>query len=414
MNQTFVPQGIKILSVSELTRDIKGLLEESLPTVWVSGEISNLARPSSGHMYLTLKDADAQLRGVVWRSSALRLRFDPYDGLDVIARGHISVYMPRGEYQLVIEELHPKGMGAMELALRQLKEKLLRLGYFSPERKKPLPRYPRRVALVTSPSGAAVRDMLEIFGRRWPALELWVVPVRVQGDDAALEIAAALRLLNQLGQIDVIIVGRGGGSTEDLWAFNDEAVAQAIFHSTVPVISAVGHEIDVTIADMVADCRALTPSEAAELATPHREELLDWLDGLQTKLRNLLVQRLEVARGRLGDLVERPAFRLPLERVRQTERRLDEQADRLERSARQLIFRGRERLAAQAARLESLSPLNVLARGYSLTRRAADLVVVRNPEQVRPGDRLVTFVQHGRIYSRAEAVEEQSPEGTVT
>jgi exodeoxyribonuclease VII large subunit len=402
MTPTLLPPGVKVLSVSELTQAVKGLVEDAFPLVWVGGEVSNLATPSSGHLYLTLKDSGAQMRAVMWRSAATRLRFALQDGLQVIARGRISVYAPRGDYQLVIEELQPKGLGALELALRQLREKLQRLGYFAAERKKLLPRFPGRVALVTSPSGAAVRDMLEILGRRWPAAEVWVCPVRVQGDGAAEEIAAALGQLQRCAQVDVIIVGRGGGSTEDLWAFNAECIAHALFNSRIPVVTAVGHEIDLTIADLVADRRALTPSEAAELATPHRDELLAGLYDLEGKLRALLLRRFELARGRVADLAGRRAFRLPMERIRDQERRLDDWTERLGRAVRQQLARARERVAGQAARLESLSPLNVLSRGYSLTRREADEAVVRDPDQVRPGDRLVTSVQHGRIFSRVE------------
>ncbi len=409
-----IPDGVKILGVGELTQAVKALLEEGFPSVWVAGEVSNVGRPSSGHLYLTLKDAEAQLRAVIWRGIALRLRFDLRDGQEVIVRGRLSVYQPRGEYQLVVEELQPKGVGALEVALRQLKEKLFRLGYFSPERKKSLPRFPRRVALVTSPSGAAVRDMLEILTKRWPGLEIWICPVRVQGDGAGEEIAEAVRCLNQLHEagwvdVDVMIVGRGGGSVEDLWAFNEECVARAIYQSRIPVVSAVGHEVDVTIADLVADHRALTPSEAATRVVPDGRELRQGLRDLDARLRESLLRRLELARRRLDDLAGRPAFHRPLERIRDQERRLDEWADRLGRAVRQRVAATRERLGAQAARLESLSPLNVLGRGYSLTRREADEAVVRHPDQVRPGDRLVTLVQHGRVVSRVEAAEAAPP-----
>ncbi|HLN32620.1 MAG TPA: exodeoxyribonuclease VII large subunit [Gemmataceae bacterium] len=405
MNPTGVPQDVKVLSIGELTRAIKGLIEEGFASVWATGEVGNLARPSSGHIYLTLKDSEAQLRAVLWRNVAMRLRFELREGLEVIVRGRMSVYAPRGEYQLVVEELQPKGVGAQELALRQLKEKLFRLGYFAPERKKPLPRFPRRIALVTSPSGAAVRDILEILARRWPAVEILICPVRVQGDGAAEEIAAAISLLNRLDGVDAMIVGRGGGSTEDLWAFNAECVAQEIFASRVPVISAVGHEIDLTIADLVADCRALTPSEAAERIVPHREELLEGLRGLEGQLRMLLQKQLQLASRRLEDLGQRRCFRMPLEPIRDLERRLDDCAERLQRISRQRLLQIRDRLQAQAARLETLSPLNVLARGYSLTRREADETVVRSPEQVRPGDLLLTRLQHGQIRSRVEGSE---------
>ena len=408
MGMAVIPDGVKILSISELTQEIKGVLEDGFPAVWATGEVSNVARPQSGHVYLCLKDGGAQIRAVIWRGVALRLRFDPRDGMDVIVRGRLGVYPVKGEYQLVIEDLHPKGVGALELALRQLKEKLFRLGYFSPERKKRLPRYPRRVALVTSPTGAAVRDMVEILGRRWPAAEVWVCPVRVQGDGAAEEVAAAIRLLNRLDGVDVLLVGRGGGSTEDLWAFNAECVAHAIFQSRVPVVSAVGHEIDLTIADLVADCRALTPSEAAERVAPDQEELRAGLRALEGQLRSVVVQRLRLSRNRLVGLEQRRAFRLPLERVREGERRVDDWGERLRRALRQHLARSSERLGAQAARLQALSPLNVLGRGYSLTRKQADGAVVRGPDQVQPGDRLVTQVQHGRIISR---VEETAPVG---
>jgi exodeoxyribonuclease VII large subunit len=404
MASTFSRDGIKMLSVSELTRAVKSVLEEGFAGVWVSGEIANLARPQSGHVYLTLKDSEAQLRAVLWRAVALRLRFDPHEGMEVIARGRLSVYPPRGDYQLVIDELQPKGLGAAELALRQLREKLFRLGYFDPLRKKRLPVYPRRVALVTSPTGAAIRDMLEILGRRWPALQVWVCPVRVQGDGAAEEIAAALHLVNRVGGVDVVIVGRGGGSSDDLGAFNTECVAQALFHSRLPVVSAVGHEIDLTIADLVADRRALTPSEAAELVTPDCAELRRGLHELEDQLRTLLVRRLDMARNRLHDLAQRRIFRQPLERVREGERRLDDCADRLRRAASQKLVRARDRLGAHAAHLETLSPLNVLTRGYSLTCMDGDQIVVRHSQQVRPGDRLVTRLRHGRIFSRVEEV----------
>src|SRR5262249_43631534 len=260
-------------SVGELTAEVKALLEEGFASVWVAGEVSNLARPNSGHLYLSLKDGQSQLRAVIWRGIALRLRFDPRDGLEVIVRGRLTVYPPRGDYQLVIEELHPKGIGARELALRQLCERLFGMGYFDPKRKKVLPRFPRRVALVTSPSGAAVRDMLEILGRRWRATKVWVCPVRVQGDGAAEEIAAAIRRVNRLGGVDVLIVGRGGGSTEDLWAFNEEIVAHAIYESRIPVVSAGGDEIDGTGGGRGADKRALAPREAGGLGGAGRGEL---------------------------------------------------------------------------------------------------------------------------------------------
>src|SRR5437762_5315037 len=240
------------LTVSALTAQLRGLVERQFPCVWVAGEVSNFTRASSGHWYFTLKDSGAQLKAAMFRGFNLRMRFDPKDGLEVVARGRLSVYEPRGDYQLLVEELQPKGIGAAELALRQLKEKLLGKGYFDPRRKRPLPRFPRRVGLVASATGAAVRDLVELFARRWPLTELVIRASRVQGDGAAAEIAAAVRMLNHFHimrelPLDAIVLGRGGGSAEDLWAFNEELVADAVFHSVVPVVSAVGHEIDVTV-----------------------------------------------------------------------------------------------------------------------------------------------------------------------
>jgi len=402
------PENAKIFSIGEISRAIKGLLEDAFAQgVWVAGEVSNMARPASGHIYLTLKDSEGQLRGVMWRNAAVRLKFALQDGMEILARGKITVYVPRGDYQLQIEELQPKGVGALELAFRQLREKLFKLNYFDAARKKPLPRFPRRVALVTSSSGAAVRDMLEILGRRWPALEVWVCPVRVQGEGAAEEIAAAIRLVNRVAisdtrPIDVMIVGRGGGSMEDLWAFNEECVAQAIFESRVPVVSGVGHETDLTIADLVADVRALTPSEAAERVAPDRREILDGLTGQAEAMRQLLMRRLDLTRVRLEDLSKRRSFRMPLERLRDLNQRLDEWSERLNRVGGQRLLRARQRVEAVAGRLDALSPLNVLARGYSLTRKETDRSVVREAEQVTAGERLVTLVQRGKIISRVE------------
>jgi exodeoxyribonuclease VII large subunit len=342
------------------------------------------------------------LRTVIYRGVAMRLKFALQDGMEIVARGRLSVYAPRGEYQLLVEEIQPKGIGALELAFQQLSEKLFRKGYFDPRRKRQLPRIPRRVVLVTSPTGAAVRDMIEILSRRWPALEVWVWPVPVQGDGAAVKIAEAIRGLNRLRGIDVLIMGRGGGSLEDLWAFNEEVLAQAIFESRIPIVSGVGHETDLTIADKVADVRAETPSAAAMCVAPDQLEIGKQLRTTETRLRDLLETRLERARLRLSDLSQRRCFRLPLERIRDLERRLDDTNDRLRRAGTQRLNQANQRVEATAARLESLSPLNVLARGYSLTRKESDQSVVRRADQVRPGERIVTLVQTGRLISRVE------------
>jgi exodeoxyribonuclease VII large subunit len=404
-----LPEGTSVLSISDLTARVKGLLEEEFPSVWVEGEISNLARPNSGHIYLTLKDAGSQLRSVMYRGVAMRVRFEPRDGMEVLVRGRISVYAPRGEYQFIIEELQPKGIGALELALRQLREKLLTKGYFDPRRKKPLPRFPNRVALVTSPTGAAVRDMLEMFDKRWPATEVIVCPVRVQGEGAAQEIAAMLGLLNRLHAegnlvLDAVIVGRGGGSLEDLWAFNEEVVADAIFASWIPVISAVGHETDVTISDSVADHRALTPTHGVTALTPDRTEWLASLRELRRRLEEAIVRRLQLARQKLDSLSEQRAFRLPLERFRDAERKLDDLFDRLRRSAGLRLERHQAQLASIASRLQSLSPLNILARGYTLTFEENSSTLLRKVSDLRVGDSIVTRLAEGTLLSRVTEI----------
>ena len=403
MSDLFLPAGVKVLSVSDLTREVKTLLEEAFTRVWVVGEVSNFKRhPPSGHWYLTLKDSGAQLRAAMFRGSNLRVKFDVKDGMKVIARGRIGVYEQRGDYQLYIDELQPEGIGPLELAFRQLKEKLSAKGYFDPERKKPIPTFPRRIVLVTSPSGAAVRDMLEILGQRWPAVDVWICPVAVQGEGAAEKIAEGIRFVNRLSGIDLIIVARGGGSLEDLWAFNEESVAQAIYESHIPLISGVGHETDLTIADLVADRRAETPTAAATMAVRDWREEEKKLRHVEQLLRDRFDRQLEVARQRLNELVNRPCFRRPLDRIRALEERLDDTGERMTRAAQVGLQRTKQRIEAIAARLETLSPLNVLARGYSLTRKEDDQSVVRRSDQVRPGERIVTLVQAGRLISRVE------------
>ena len=399
----------RVLSVSDLTDQIKDLLESSFPEVWVSGEISNFSRPRSGHCYLTLKDDRAQIPAVIWRTTAARVRFDVRDGLEVLCRGELGVYPPHGKYQLIIREIQPKGIGALELALRQLREKLAGEGLFAPERKRPLPRFVRRVAVVTSPTGAAVRDFLEVLRRRWSGADVWVVPVRVQGEGAAEEIAAAVELVNRLAvPVDCLVVTRGGGSLEDLWAFNEEIVCRAIFASRIPVVSAVGHEIDVTLSDLVADVRALTPSEAAELVAPASEEIAAGLRQLQTRMAAALRWRLSAARTRLEALAAGRVFRRPYEQIQELAQRLDELESRAGRAVRGQVERARRRTEALAGRLESLSPLAVLARGYSLTQRADDGRVIRDASQLTAGDRLTTRFAKGRAHSRVEQIEPEA------
>ncbi len=390
------------LSVSELTRQVKDLIEGNLPLVFVRGEVSNLTRAGSGHLYLTLKDAGAQIRAVMWRMKASRLRFEPEDGLQVVAAGPVEVYGPRGTYQLVIEELVPIGVGPLELAFRKLHDKLAAEGLFDPERKRALPRFPRRIALVTSPTGAAVRDMLQVLTRRWPGCDVVVVPVPVQGREAAPAIAAALRSVHRIAGVEVVIVGRGGGSLEDLWAFNEEAVARAIFDCRVPVVSAVGHEIDVTIADLVADRRALTPSEAAELVVPNAAEVRQGLDRTAERLAGGLRGRAARLRQTLDGLASRRPFARPFETVRDRQRRLDEIDASVRRAAARRVSDVRTKLGSVAAELDALNPLAVLARGYSITFR--DGVPLRSTQGVLPGDRLRIRLADGEIISEVRSV----------
>jgi exodeoxyribonuclease VII large subunit len=318
------------------------------------------------------------------------------------------VYPPRGEYQLAIEEIHPKGIGALELALQQLREKLDQKGYFDPHRKRKLPAFPRQIAIVTSPTGAAIRDMLVTLSNLWPVAAVVVVPVRVQGDGSAAEIAAAIGLLNRLHQqralwIDAMVVGRGGGSLEDLWAFNEEPVADAIFASKIPVVSAVGHETDVTISDLVADYRALTPSRAITDLTPDWLELSTALCDRYARLRERVLRRVDMARQRVSVVADRREFRNPLDRIRELEKRLDDVDGRLGRAACLSVDRSRQRISAIAGRLESLSPLNVLARGYSLTR-TPDGHVIQDAGTVQPGEIVVTRLARGELTSRVQDV----------
>jgi exodeoxyribonuclease VII large subunit len=392
-----------ILTVSQLTRQIKDAVEGNFPLVWVQGEVTNCTRAGSGHVYLTLKDDAAQIRAVVWRNTAARLRFDLHDGLEVVAAGPVEVYEARGTYQLIVEQLLPHGVGALELAFRQLCEKLSAEGLFAAERKRKLPRFPRRIALVTSPSGAAVRDMLQVITRRWQATDIVIVPVAVQGEGAAEQIAAALRSVHRLPRVDVVIAGRGGGSLEDLWTFNEEIVARAIFDCKIPVVSAVGHEIDVTVADLVADVRALTPSEAGELVVPFREEVRAELLRLQQHLLQALRSRAATARARLEALSSRRVLTRPVERLHELARRIDELELRARRAIAHRLILVREQLAAAGGRLEALSPLKVLERGYSVTRLVESGVVIRSSEQVHAGDLLETLLQSGKVTSRVEA-----------
>ncbi len=397
----------QVQTVSELTGEIKDLIEGNLPEVWIRGEVSNCLKANSGHVYFTLKDEGAQIAAVVWRNTAARFRFDMHDGLQVVVNGGVEVYKPRGSYQVIVRQLIPQGVGALELAFRKMHAKLEAEGLFNPARKRPIPRFPKRIALVTSPSGAAVRDMIQVITRRWQTADIVIVPVKVQGEGAAQEIATALRNVHRLPDVDVVICGRGGGSLEDLWAFNEEVVARAIAACRLPVISAVGHEIDVTIADLVADVRALTPSEAGERVVPDQSEVTRALDNLQRRLASGLQNRAGNARLQLEGLRSRRVFARPFQRVHDELTRLDELDGRLRRAIWQRAVASKQQLELSAATLDALSPLKVLGRGYSITRRAETGDLVTASEQLAIGDRITTILAAGQLTSRIESTDQR-------
>ncbi len=399
-----------IYTVSELTREIKLLLETTIPVVWVEGEISNFKLHSSGHMYFSLKDENAQIAAVMWRGRNMGLRFIPEDGMKVLVQGRVTVYEKRGNYQLDVVRLLPAGVGELQLAFEQLKNRLRQEGLFAEERKRPIPRYPERVGIVTSATGAALQDIVNIARRRLPGIELILRPSLVQGEGAAEDIAKAIAELNEYGQVDVIIVGRGGGSLEDLWAFNEEVVARAIFASRIPVVSAVGHEVDFTIADFVADLRAPTPSAAAELVVPDRQQLQQTLQSHVARAYQALNRQLKTARERLNAVRASYGFRRPEDIVHQHQQRLDDVTRMLVAAAAHLLELARQRHEGLVRRLATLGPEAVMARGYSICFRADNGEVVRTAGQVAPGEAVGVQLAHGRL---ATTVNEVAPQAQL-
>lgn len=448
----------EVYTVSELTRSIKFVLEEDFSDIWVEGEISNFRVPNSGHAYFTLKDKESQLKIVLFRLNKRLLKFEPEDGLHVIIRGRISVYEPRGEYQLIADYMEPKGIGALQLAFEQLKEKLFKEGLFDEAHKKPIPQFPQKIAIVTSPTGAAIRDMLRIIDRRFSTIHIVIYPVRVQGEGASIEIAQAIKELNILSHselaepIDVMIIGRGGGSIEDLWSFNEEVVARAIYDSKIPVISAVGHEIDYTISDFVADLRAPTPSAAAELVVKDKREVAQNIIGMEKRLINAVRNMLDILKSDLIGLQERRVLRAPLDRIYELQQRCDDLTLRIKRSPMTIykkfsektshltkslfilnpivriqrikeilseMNRGLEiavkhrleildkKLKGTAGRLNALSPLAVLERGYSISRRLPDMKIIKDASDIEKGRQLNVKLHKGELVCR---VEEQKKE----
>jgi len=386
-----------VLTVSQLTQRIRAVLDVELDDCWVAGEVSNLRVPASGHFYFSLKDQRSQIAAVMFRSASQRLRFRPQDGMEVIVRGRVSIYEVRGDLQLYVDTMEPRGRGALELALEQLKQRLAAEGLFATERKRALPLFPRAVGIVTAATGAAVHDLLTVLRERLPGQRVILRPVSVQGNAAAPDIVAAIDDLNAVPAVEVVIVGRGGGSREDLWAFNDERVARAIAGSRAPVVSAVGHEIDVTVADLVADRRAPTPTAAAAMVVPdHRQLRVELRNGV-TALSRALSRRLERERDRVRALQRH--VRHPRHVLASWRQRVDELSERNQRGLTAALRLAHERMRGTAERLQALSPLAVLQRGYSITRREADGAVVREAPAVPVGT--VVRLTFARGWARA-------------
>ena len=405
---------IQPVSVTQLTQYIKLLLDrdEILSQACVRGELSNFKAHSSGHLYFTLKDEGAVISCVMFRSDAMKLRFRPESGMKVILYGRVSLFPKSGQYQIYVTNMQPDGVGALAVAFEQLKRRLHEEGLFDPNHKKPLPRYPERVALVTSPTGAAVRDMIRILGRRWPMAKVIVCPVRVQGEGAAQEIADMLDYVDKHQLADVIITGRGGGSMEDLWAFNEEMVARAIWRCQIPVISAVGHEPDVTIADYVADVRAATPSNGAELAVRDSEALQSALRQLQVRMEQAQMQKINRLRQRLDTLSKSRVMRQPDAYLQQQELHLEMLRQRLEHSGEVVLGKNRQRFERTAAKLDALSPLKVLGRGYAMVTR--EETVIRETAQLNPGDAISVSLSDGTAQCTVNTVQRRNKRGKKT
>lgn len=401
----------RVYSVTQLTRAIKGVVEQDFAEVWVEGEISNLKKYPSGHLYFSLKDDNSVISCVLFSKSSSRLGFDPADGMNVLSRGRISVYEKRGQYQLYVSSMEPRGKGALQLAFEQLKEKLREEGLFDEERKKPLPALPVRVGVVTSPAGAAIEDILNVAGRRFANVEVTLRPVRVQGASAKDEIAEAIGELNEYNdlikkgkceghEIDVIIAGRGGGSLEDLWPFNEEVVARAIAASEIPVISAVGHEVDYTIADFTADFRAPTPSAAAELVMPRKADLEESIKGYISRMHLAVKSAVDILEGKLESFRKSYVMKAPLNVFVQLRQQVDDVFCASRLAAERVLERKKRDLGGLAGKMQALSPLAVLERGYSITFIGGK--ALKDASEVSPGDELETTLAKGSVKSRVE------------
>ena len=398
----------RIYTVQEVTSRIRRILDEDkeLRDIYIKGELSNLSQPTSGHLYFTLKDELSELQCVMFREQNRGLKFVPEDGMSVIVRGHISVYERRGRYQLYVDEIQAAGIGALYLAFEQLKKKLKAEGLFDAVYKKPIPSFPRRIGIITSPTSAAIRDMLKITKKRFPHVHILLAPVAVQGEGASAQIVHAIQLMNRYSaereKIEVLIVGRGGGSIEELWAFNEESVAREIFSSEIPVISAVGHETDFTIADFVADKRAATPSEAAELVVPDRREIERNLRSLESSMRQNVFNAIEYHRKRLESIEKSILFRKPTERINQYRQTVDEIKRNMAAEITHRVTLQRKSLQALRGKLDALSPLAILDRGYSICSKLPDEKIVRSVEDFSVGDALKVLFKDGEAVSEVK------------
>ena len=397
----------QVLSITQINEYIRGKMDADvlLNQVAVRGEISNYKMYPSGHHYFTLKDESSALKAVMFKSNAIRLRFRPENGMKVIAMGKISVFPRDGAYQLYCTAMTVDGVGDLHVAFEQLKKKLAAQGLFDPAHKKPLPKYPGTIGIITSSAGAAVHDMLRILKKRYPLTQVKLLPVRVQGVEAPGEIAAAIQYANYHKLADLLIVGRGGGSMEDLWAFNDERVAYAIYESEIPVISAVGHEPDVTISDYVADLRAATPSNAAELAVPDQDALVQSLDAMSSAMETALNRQIKAARQHLDVLQRSPALQSPDSYLQQKEKSLELLKNRLIAAENQIISRNNQRYIALTAKLDAMSPLKVLTRGYSMAQNE-DGNVIRSVRQVEAGERITVSLSDGKLSATVMDIKE--------
>ena len=396
----------KTYTVGELTRSIRTVLEEQFGWVRVEGEISNFRPAQSGHCYFVLKDDKAQINCVMWRAEYALLKFAPKDGMQVQVSGELTVYEPRGQYQLIVETMKESGLGALYKQFLELKEKLRKEGLFEPEHKKPIPYLPQRIGIITSRTGAAIRDMLNVLERRFSNLHIYIFPVHVQGKEAPPEIVYALQVFNRLNNVDVIILGRGGGSIEDLWAFNEEIVARAIYDSRIPVISAVGHETDFTISDFVADLRAPTPSAAAELVVKNLQELREKIHHNARRLRHAILAKLRYHKSIFQGLLKSYAMRAPLEQIRRRQQRIDELVVRMSNLFKIALTHARHRLLSTTMKLDILNPRAILARGYSIVRDSKTDMIIKMSSQIEPLQIITILLHQGSL--TAEVKEKKS------